>query len=156
MAADPLREPGRERRRPRGGADAAPHGQPRAGDAGPFLALLADDVVFTTAHQGRWRGVKRGRAEAAALLAWYRDDLRFRGRVVSGPVTANAGTAGFEHRLVGRAGAAGVALDDPRALFLDVRDGRVVAFRDYHGASYESTESFRGTPQERLFSPPPR
>ncbi len=107
-----------------------------SGNWQPWLDMLADDFSFRF-PMGRWRGEHRGRSDAARFCAYVRSVYPEGLELEIDRVTANQDTVVFEFRDWGTL----IIPDQPPrayrnrvAISLDVRDGRIAAYREYFGS----------------------
>jgi ketosteroid isomerase-like protein len=106
------------------------------GDWSGWLALLADDFTFWF-PTGRYHGLNEGKARAAEFFAYVTQAFGPGGlEVMLDRVTANETTAVFEFRDQGTL--RGEPYRNRVAISLDVRDGKVAAYREYFGSDGKS------------------
>lgn len=104
------------------------------GNEQTFAAVVADDVKFVVnLPYDQWRGEHQGRARVEELLRFERDILKLRPRITLLNVLANGNRVAFEWSVEGTVFGKPRRPDTRNLLIFEVRDDKVIYFREYFG-----------------------
>lgn len=124
----------------------------------PLMNLMHENVTFTLAVPGQWRGLHRSKEAVNEYRKWHLEDVLYRVRYSLDNATTSPTTVAFEFEVKGTAGLPSMGtgpLYHHAVRFFDVRDGKVSHFSDYDIENDETEASFQSRGMSGVFGTVP-